>query len=268
MAATTFDGGVIDYFGFASDALVPFESSDGTDRPHVVTRHYGRHTADVRTTRLNLQSRITAEQSGTAWRNPYVKYMVVADADIKLCLGTAYAKETGTVYGPYLPPLSSEWRFGNHTGTTKTGYMLTTVMVETGSRHFPVVTMQGVANEGADSINKFWVHIPVVARARAQNLLGAISGGGELQRLVLSATCTPVVCQEYMEPCASDVVDGHYEIHAETLAAQGEGAPTFPESSYIEPDLSNGGFTPLGEPVVHSGTDYARYIVAARKEIV
>lgn len=227
-------GRVVDYFGLGSSALVPFESDAGENRPHVVTRHYGRHSASARTGANQSLSRITAEQTGPAWRNPTVKYMVVSDTTIATYLGKAYAAETG-------------------------GYMIVSVTVDTRTRRFPVVTVQGVANEGADAINKFFISVPVKARAQAQNLLGAVSGGGELQSCTLAATCNPVVLQECLAPCASDVVDGHYELHAETQAASGEAAPTC---------TSAGGFAALGEPAAMEGKNYARYRLTARKEIV
>ena len=235
-------GDVVDYFGLASDALVPFESSDGSARPHVATRHYGKSAG--------------ASQTGPTWRNPTVKYMVVGDTTLTVNLGKSFEKKTGTIYGPYFSYASSKWEFGNHSGMTESGYMITSVIVETAIAAFPIVTISATANEGADAINAFSVSIPILARARAQNLLGAVSGGGELQSLSILATCDPVVLQEDLAPCASDVVDGRMEVHAETLALNFETAP----------DAANG-FTRTGVPVAKSGTNYTRYQMSARKEI-
>ena len=102
------------------------------------------------------------------------------------------------------------------------------------------------------------------ARARPQNLLGAIavSGGkttgGELHACSIQASCDPVVLAENMTPCASDVVGGRLELHAETLAAASESAPTM---------ATSGGFTLIAAPPADEGANYRRYRVTARKEI-
>lgn len=214
-------GDVIDYFGLASASLVPFESDEGSNRPRVVTRHYGKAAG--------------ADQTGPVWMNPTVKYMVVGNTTLAVTLGKAYAA----------------------TSATRTGYMITIATVETNTGQFPVVTVQAVANEGKDAINLFPVAIPVLARARAQNLLGVVVGGGELQTFGMTATCDPVVLQEGLAPCASDAVNGRLEAHAETQAYNFEAAPQ-----------AAAGFTATGEPVVKSGTDYTRYRLTARREIV
>ena len=214
-------GDVTDYFGLASANLVPFESDEGSNRPRVVTRHYGKAAG--------------ADQTGPVWLNPTVKYMVVGNMTLVVTLGKAYAA----------------------TSAAHTGYMITTATVETNTGRFPVVTVQAVANEGKDAINLFPVAIPLLARARAQNLLGVVVGGGELQTFGITATCDPVVLQEGLAPCASDVVNGRFEAHAETQACNFEAAPQ-----------AAAGFTAIGEPVVKSGTDYTRYRLTARKEIV
>ena len=234
-------GDVVDYFGIGSATLIPFESSDGASRPHLVTRHYGKAAG--------------ASQTGPKWLNPTVKYMVVGNMTLSITLGKAFAAKTGTIYGPYWN--GSAWTFGNHTGTTETGYMVASATVETAIGEFPVVTVSATANEGADAINKFSASVPILARARAQNLLGAISGGGELHALTLAATCDPVVLQEGLEPCASDAVNGRLEVHAETLATNFGAAPT-----------AGSGFAEIGAPVAKSGTNYTRFQIGATKEIV
>ena len=230
-------GGVIDYFNLGSSTLVPFESDPGDNRQHIVTRHYGR----FKNTGTGAFEGAEATSS-VAWRNPTVKYMVVGDMTLVVTLGKAFAATSGA-----------------------TGYMITSAIAETNIRRFPVVTVQGTANEGADAINLFQVSIPILARARPQNLLGAIavSGGettgGELQMCSLQALCDPVVLAENMTPCASDVVGGRYELHAETLAAGGESAPTMAGAA---------GFALIAAPNVDEGANYRRYRVTARKEIV
>ena len=229
-------GGVIDYFNLGSSTLVPFESDPGDNRRHIVTRHYGKFK------KTGTGAYEGAEAISGAWRNPTVKYMVVGDMTLVVTLGKAFAATSGA-----------------------TGYMITSAIAETNIRRFPVVTVQGTANEGADAINLFQVSIPILARARPQNLLGAIavSGGettgGELQMCSLQASCDPVVLAENMTPCASDVVGGRYELHAETLAAVGESAPTMAGAA---------GFALIAAPNVDEGANYRRYRVTARKEIV
>lgn len=213
-------GDVVDYFGLASATLIPFESDEGSSRPHVVTRHYGKAAG--------------ASQTGPTWLNPTVKYMVVGDMTLTVQLGKAFAKKT----------------------ETETGFMIVSALVETGLRKFPVVTISATANEGVDAINKFNIAVPILARARAQNILGAVSGGGELQSLSLLATCDPVVLQEALAPCASDVVNGRLEVHAETQSFNFESAPA-----------ASGGFTQTAAPPAKSGTDYTRFQMSATKEV-
>ena len=122
-------------------------------------------------------------------------------------------------------------------------------------RAFPTVTVSAVANEGEAAINSFAVQdgIPVQARARAQNLLDMVSGGGELQTLSLTLTCDPVVLQENMRPCASDIVNGRIDVEAETLS-------TSPTDG--EPTALNGHAQRIG-----GGTDYTRWRISARKDL-
>lgn len=212
-------GDVVDYFGLGSPALIPFESESGENRPHVVTRHYGKAQG--------------ASQTGPVWRNPTVRYMVVGNTTFNVTLGAA---------------------FGG--GSSTTGYMITSASIETDFGKFPIVTVSAVATEGRDAINLFTISVPLLARARAQNMLGAVFGGGELHRMTLKATCDPVVLQEGLAPCASDAVNGRFEMRAETLAMNFEGAPA-----------AAGGFTSIGAPVAKSATNYTRYRISARKEI-
>ena len=230
-------GGIVDWFKLGSSRLVPFDSDAGVNRQQIVTRHYGRYK-NVGGSAYEGASAVSID-----WRNPVVKYMVVRDmtgnSPLHVTLGAA---DAGT--------------------SSATGYMITSVTVETAEKKFPVVTVQGTANEGVAAINQFDIYVPILARARAQNLLnalatqgGEVKGGGMLS-CSLRAMCDPVVLTENMVPCASDVVGGRYEIHAETKASSGESPPSV-----------QNGFTNIGVSKVESGQDYARYTLEARKEM-
>jgi hypothetical protein len=187
-----------------------------------------------------------------------VTYVVKANTTVAVPLGKAYA---ATFAGA-----------GANRAMTISGYMITSVEIVTEVGKFPTVTVSAVANEGANAINnftvnanKFNVSVPVVARSKAQNLLGAISGGGYLQRATLVALCDPVVVDEKMMPCASDIVNGRYELSAETLAANGEAAPTMAPAAGFGTD---GGFALLDVPRADQDASYIRYTVQARREMV
>ena len=64
-------------------------------------------------------------------------------------------------------------------------------------------------------------------------------------------------------PCASDIVNGRYELSAETLAPNGEDAPTMTDASG-----TNGGFALIDDPRQTRERDYIRYTIEARKEMV
>ena len=219
-------GGVVDYFGLASSSLIPIGSDSGDNRERVCCAHMGRFSPGV-------------NQSSGVWRNPSVDYLIVADMTVALTLGKAFAAEkVGGVM-------------------TVSGYMITSAQIATGLGRFPVLRVHGSANEGQDAINKFNISVPVVSRARSQNLLGALVYGGTFESVVLTASCDPVVVTENMMPCASDVVNGVLQVSAETVAAANESAPE-----------ASGGFALVGEvKVTHEG-NYRRYSVIARKEIV
>ena len=226
-------GAVEDFFGLASYALVPVASTTGDTRHRVTAAHGGKYESGV-------------NQVGGIWRNPSVTYVVKANTTVSVKLGQAFAAV----------------KSGNT--MTRSGYMITSVEIVTEVGKFPTVTVSAVANEGENAVNnfkenkdKFNVSVPVVARSKAQNLLGAISGGGHLQRCALVATCDPVVCEENLMPCASDIVNGRYELAAETLAANLEAAPT-----------SDGGFAIVGVPQSFQENDYIRYAVEARREMI
>jgi uncharacterized repeat protein (TIGR02543 family) len=222
-------GNVEDYFGMASDALVPFDSDSGEERPRVVTREYGHKAADA--------------TSAVRWRNPTVRYMVVRDVSLAFVLGRGF------------PSLYS--------GNTKvaTGYMLTSMSIETGLRQFPVVTVSGVANEsgkkGVDAVQTYPFSVTLAARARPQDPMGAITGGGHLQTCTTTFSCDPVVLVENQQPCASDVVNVTCEVSAQTLAVGMEDAPSATQNS---------GFAEVAKSDVRAGTDRWRYSLTARRE--
>ena len=234
---TRYFGMVVDYFGLASDALIPIASTTGDTRHRVVVSHGGKYESGV-------------NEVGGIWRNPSVTYVVKADTTVSIQLGKAWAATfTGS---------------GSKRKMTVSGYMTTTVEIVTELGKFPTVTVSAVANEGANAINnftankdKFNVSVPVFARSKAQNLLGAISGGGHLQSCRLVAACDPVVCEENLMPCASDIVNGRYELSAETLAVDNNAEPTL-----------NGGFALIDAPKHTRESDFIRYTIEARKEMV
>ncbi len=101
--------------------------------------------------------------------------------------------------------------------------MLTGVRCETALGAVPRITLSGTANEGAAAINLFPVAFRVSPRHRPQNLMGAMAGDVDaLQSCSLSASCTPVVLWEGLEPCASDVTDGIVAVELEVLGGGGE----------------------------------------------
>ena len=229
-------GGVKDFFGLTDENLIPISSDSGDHKPRTCvsnatwsgsrqTGGAGRYSPGVNDT-------------GGVWLNPTVTYRLVGNRTIELQLGKAYpAKRSGNVM-------------------TVSGYMITSVKVSTSVGNFPTVTVSAVANEGVNAINLFNVSIPVVARARAQYLLGAISGGGSLQTCDVEASCTPVVCAENNMPCASDVVAGRYVAKATTYSPDNGAAPA-----------AANGFTSVGEPISNGDRDYPMYSITAEKEI-
>lgn len=240
-------GGCVDYFGLASDALIPISSDSGDTRHRVAVSHGGKYESGV-------------NEVGKVWRNPSVTYVVKANTTVAVQLGKAWKPRNAA---------GQEVAVGAST-IAVSGFMITTVEIVTEVGKFPTVTVSAVANEGANAVNnftenknKFNVSVPVVARSKAQNLLGAISGGGYLQRCSLVATCDPVVCEENLMPCASDIVNGRYELSAETLAPNGEAAPTMTAASG-----TNGGFALIDDPRQGRDCDFMRYTIQARKEMV
>ena len=230
-------GYVNDFFNLANASLVPISSSsgDGKKRTCAANANWGGSTQNGGAGRYSNG----VNDIGGVWRNPTVTYLVVGNTTISLNLGKAFA---ATKLGSIM---------------TVSGYMITSVRVRTLVGKFPTVTVSAVANEGADAINLFAVNIPVQARARAQNLLSAISGGGNLQSCEVAATCTPVVCAENNMPCASDVVQGKYTVKGTTYAPNNENAP-----------MAGTGFTSIGEPKSNGDKEYPMWEITVEKEIV
>ena len=240
-------GGCIDWFGLSSSALVPIASTTGDTRHRVAVSHGGKYESGV-------------NEVGKVWRNPSVTYAVKANTTVAVQLGKAWRPRNAA---------GQEVAVGAST-IAVSGFMITTVEIVTEVGKFPTVTVSAVANEGANAVNnftvnanKFNVSVPVVARSKAQNLLNAISGGGHLQSCRLVAACDPVVCEENLMPCASDIVNGRYELSAETLAPNGEAAPTMTAASG-----TNGGFALIDDPRQGRDCDFMRYTIEARKEMV
>lgn len=227
----------VDFFGLASPSLVPISSDAGND----TRRECVSNATWSGSTQTGGAGRYSAgvSDSGGVWRNPTVTYMVVGDMTLSLNLGTAFA----AVFAP-------------NGAMAQSGYMIVSARVRTAARQFPTVTVSAVANEGADAINLFAVSIPIVARAKAQNLLGAVSGGGELQACELVAECQPVVLAENNMPCASDVVHGRYAVAATTHAYANEDAP-----------VAAGGFAVVGQPMSSAAGQYLAWNLNAQMEI-
>lgn len=216
-------GNVEDYFGLSSIAMVAVESSSGDMWQHVSVTQSGKAS--------NNQS--GSQTSAKQWRNPSVTYKVMRPTTINVTLGKAFGGSSGS-----------------------TGYMITGVEVRTAAGQLPTITVTGTANEGVDAINLFPVSISISPRSKAQNLMGAVSGGGNLVSLSLRASCDPVVVVEDLLPVASDVVHGVVEVSAETVATGGESAPG-----------AGSGFTLTALPVSKGEASYVRHQVTVRKEL-
>lgn len=231
MAKTPFFGYVQDFFGFSNVAsmmgkIIPVSSDTGDDKQRICVSHTGRYNSGV-------------NQTSGVWRNPTVVYAVVADVTFTATLGAAWA---ATMSG---------------TTMTHSGYMLTGVSIRTAANVFPTITCTACANEGANAINLFDVSVPILARAKAQALLSSVTGGGKLQHLTLTASCDPVVIDENLMPCASDVVNGKLVVEAETINIASEGAPS-----------GANGFVSLGRPCRGGDSMYRTFSITAQKEIV
>ena len=213
-------GQVTDWFNMENDSLVALSSNSGDNRQRVYVSHIGKNEPGVGGT-------------GGIWRNPTVTYQVVRDCKINITLGKAFGSSAGV-----------------------SGYMVTGAKLETKIGQFPMLTVTATANEGADAINLFHLAVTVKARVHAQNLLNAISGGGQLQSCSLNASCTPVVIAEDQMPCASDVVNGKIIVQGVTYAPNGENAPT-----------AGGGFIETGAPKQCGDKDYLMWQLKAEKDM-
>lgn len=214
-------GGVTDYFGFADAALVPIRATNGDDKKRICVSHTGKYES-------------TGNADSGIWRNPSVTYRLIADRTFTIVFGRAYGRS----------------------GSSVSGYMITDVEVRTLVGEFPLVTISAVANEGVNAINDFSLTLTLRAVAHAQNLQGAISGGGELQSCTLRAHCDPVVIEENMMPVASDVVRGVIEVQGETIASGGQNAPT-----------AANGFVIRGVPKGESDGELVSWSFRATKEM-
>lgn len=211
-------GDVVDYFGFASASLKPIASDSGDNRQRLCMYHTGKCDA--------------SEVSGV-WRNPTVTYAVIRNMTLNVTLGHAFAG-----------------------GLNASGYMITTAEVHTQVGQFPTVTISAVANEGRNAINLFPFSVSIVARSKAQNLMGAISGGGRLNAMSVIASCDPVVIAENMMPVASDVVHGKITASADTIVINHDNAPT-----------AAGGFTEIGTPKQCTEAYYSKWHIDAERDI-
>lgn len=211
-------GGVTDWFNLGSQSLVPVSSDSGDNRQRICVSHTGR---------------TDASETGGVWRNPSVTYQVVRNMTLNVTLGAAYGGGNGI-----------------------SGYMITGVKVSTAVGKYPMVTVTATANEGRAAINQFGFYVSLLGRARAQNLLNAVSGGGQLQSCSLQATCTPVVIAENNMPCSSDVVGGKIIAQATTYAPNTENAPT-----------AGGGFTEVGVPKKCGAKNYLAWQLKAERDM-
>ena len=227
---------VEDFFNLGSAALIPISSQSGDN----IRRDCVSNATWSGTTQTGGAGRYTAgvSYSGGVWRNPTVTYMVVGDTTLSLNLGKAYP----AAFADGVMSIS--------------GYMMTSARVATAARQFPLVTVSGVANEGADAINLFSVSIPILGRARAQNLLGGVSGGGDMLSCVVNAECQPVVLAENNMPCASDVVHGRYALNAITKGYANQNAP-----------VAANGFAVVGQPMASAKGEYLTWNINAEMEI-
>lgn len=214
-------GAVVDYFNLASAALEPISSGSGDNKKRVCVNHTGRYEPGV-------------NAAGGVWRNPTVTYRVISDLIFRVTFGTAFAG----------------------TGSGVSGYMITEAVVESHLGDFPTVTVSAVANEGRNAINLFAFECPIEANAHAQNLLGAIVGGGELQSCTVTAKVDPVVCEENLMPCASDVVRGRIVVKGDTMTVGDEAPPT-----------AANGFVSIGEPKACAESTMPGYTINLQKEM-
>ena len=213
-------GGVTDYFGLdtGNGPLMLVASNSGAARTVIETSHAGRID--------------TANAFGRLL-NPVCTYRIRKEGRVTIGLGAA-------------------WR---GSGTNTSGYMLTSAEYATAADGEPILVVRGVANEGANAINRWSVALDVNPDHIAQDPMGAVSGGGELTECKTLVTCDPVVPYENGMPCASDIVHGKIVVTATTNAYGDENAPTA-RSGFLE---TNG--VPQGETDV----DFISYAFQAER---
>ena len=150
---------------------------------------------------------INARDLSGDFLNPVCQYVVAANLTLSFVLGRAYT----------------------HNGL---GFMLTSVSVHSAVCSFPVVTLTGTANEGADAIKTHAVSVNIRARSKAQDVAGAFGYSGcHLNECEATWSAEPVVIVQPVElsggekiakPVASDIQHGRVEVTAKTVL----GAPT------------------------------------------
>ena len=224
-------GNLTDFFNLetANGPLMLVGSNDGAQRTVVETSHTG---ALAITTN---DSSIGAFNRGGILRNPVCTYRIRKSGNVSIQLGKAWSGS----------------------GSTVSGYMLVQAEYATASDEEPILVVRGVANEGAEAINKWTVKLAVNPDHIAQDPQSAVSGGGELTECKTLITCDPVVPMENGMPCASDIVHGKVVVTATTNAYFGESAPTA-RSPFIE---TNG--VPDGE----SDVDFTTYAFQAERSL-
>lgn len=224
-------GDLTDHFGLetADGPLMLVASTDGATRSVTETSHSG--ALEIKT----ADSSVGAFELGGILLNPTCTYRIRKNGTVQIQLGKAWAK----------------------TGTVKSGYMIVSAEYATASDGEPILVIRGVANEGADAINRWNVNLSVNPDHIAQDPMGAVSGGGEMTECKTLITCDPVVPMENGMPCASDVVHGKVVVTATTNAYFGETAPTA-AGAFIETN---------GTPNSETDVDFTIYAFKAERSL-
>lgn len=219
-------GKLFDYFGFeeATHGALRLLSCNGNERRERPKGWNGKTLGGF-------------ENGGTII-SPTCTYTVAKDITLEATLGKSWAAvSSGGIM-------------------TKSGYFLTSVVIDTKVAEFPTVTLVAEANEGADAINLWDISIPIKARAKAQNLLGAYTGGGNLNSFMLTAKAEPVVPYENNMPCASDIVHGMMIANVGLLSPSGAVSRTFAS-----------GWTMLDFPTQGQHDSYYPYNIIAERTL-
>lgn len=235
-------GNVTDYFGveggFGMSALMLVRADSGARRNTVATAGASSTTNGNITTigagKLAIQvadSAVAAYWAGNELINPVCTYRVKEAGSVSFTLGKAYRHPLGD-------------------------FMLVAVEYRTRADGEPALVLRGVANEGADAINKWTVSLYVCPDHVAQDPLAAVSGGGELVTCDTVASAEPVVIYENGLPCASDIVRGRVAVKATTSAYGGEAAPS-----------AGSGFLPVAAPRAEEDVDFTTYSFEAERSL-